>query len=378
MSSDQSAATDEWKHAIEAVLEGDGLNLAVQPIVDLARGLTSGYEVLSRFTGPPQATPDIWFAHAERLGLGPALDALVIRRALTLRDDLAPEQFLSINLDPAHLWDERVTSALMSAGNLKRIVVELTEHTIIDDWQGIAVHLQRLRDAGAKIAIDDAGSGYAGLQWLMSLSPDLIKVDRALIDGIDCDETKIALVGMLGSFADRIDAWVLAEGMERMAELDAVLRLGVPLGQGYLLARPSLERWPDVVPEVAEHLQMRAKDLELGESLALLVETTTTRLGTDTPTTSPATPVVVVDADGHPVCLDLPGNDGCPILAVRASETIADAVTRAMTRPTETRWTPMVCVTESRNVVGIVRMERLVEHLLSRSGGGATPEEIDQ
>ncbi len=355
---------DEWRVQIERVMAGEGLNLAVQPIVDLAHGVTAGFEVLSRFDGPPRATPDVWFAKAETLGLGAALEATVIKRALDLRDDLPSGCFLSINLDPLHLDDERVRRVLTTAGSLHRVVVELTEHSVIDDYAGILNHLTVLRDAGAKIAIDDAGSGYAGLQWLMSLSPDMVKLDRALVDRIDGDEVKIALVAMLGAFADRIDAWLLAEGLERRAELDTAVRLGIPLGQGYLLSRPSLERWPEIDPDLQAHMLRPEIQVVQEGGIGQLIEGVATRHFS-----GPANPgvdiIVVVDDDKRPVAIDLPQRPGAAVLCVRSGESLSATLSRAMTRPIELRWTPLVCVNDLREVTGIVRLERLVETLMT-------------
>ena len=267
----------KWRDALDGVLAGAGLRLAVQPIVDTLHADVVGYEVLARFTGPPDAPPNVWFEWAEALGRGSALDAHIVRLSLELRDYLPSDTFLTINVVPQHLKDPEVVAAFADAGSLDRVVLELTEHHTIDDYAAIAELLAPLRDAGAKVAIDDAGSGYAGLQWLMALSPDLIKLDRALIDRIDEDEVKTALVEMLGSFADRIDAWVLAEGVERMAELDVILRLGVPLAQGYLFCRPTFDLWPMIDPTIHDHLQYRTSVEMTEPTLAPLIETVATR-----------------------------------------------------------------------------------------------------
>ena len=85
------------------------------------------------------------------------------------------------------------------------------------------------------IAVDDTGAGYAGLHHLISVRPEIIKLDRTLVAGIDTDRPRRALVEMFGSFANRFDAWVLAEGVETAAELATLRRIGVPLAQGFLL-----------------------------------------------------------------------------------------------------------------------------------------------
>ena len=371
VTNDAESADAEWTAAIELVLEGGGLAIAVQPVVDLARGVTVGFEALSRFTGPPTATPDVWFARAETLGLGGALDAATMRKAIALRSSIPQDCFLSVNLDPTHLSDPRIVAVFADMGDLRGLVVELTEHTVVSDYALLQTQLDALRDAGAKIAIDDTGSGYAGLQWLMSLSPDLVKLDRALVADIDADETKIALVAMLGEFVGRLDAWVLAEGIERQQELDALVRLGVPLGQGYLLERPTTDLWPDVKPEISMHLKHRARSNQEVGRIAPLVETATIRpsdLTGDYHHDDELTPIVIVDEHRRPVSVWHAGTQYAPILAVRALEIATDVLTRAMARPHRDRWAPLVCVTEAREVVGIIRMERLVGAMLEQHG----------
>jgi EAL domain-containing protein (putative c-di-GMP-specific phosphodiesterase class I) len=360
---------DEWAGAIDAVLAGGGLAIAVQPVVDLARGVTVGYEALSRFTGPPLATPDVWFARAERLGLGAALDAATMRQAVALRSSIPEDCFLAINVDPNHLTDPRVVALFAEWGSLRGLVVELTEHTVVSDYGLLQSRLDVLRDAGARIAIDDTGSGYAGLQWLMSLAPDIVKLDRALVAGIDADETKLALVAMLGDFVSRIDSWMLAEGIERQQELDALVRLGVPLGQGYLLERPTTTLWPDVQPDISAHLKSRTRARSAAGRIAPLVEIATVRPHHEQATFGDpdlSIPVIIIDEQRHPVALWHSGREHRALLAVRGTEHAADVLVRAMARPTHDRWSPLVCVTEAREVVGIVRMERLVGELLEQ------------
>lgn len=363
-----------WRHALERALAGDGLRLAAQPIVDTVQADVVGYEILARFTGPPEAPPNVWFDWAEALGLGAILDARIVELSLQMRDFLPSDTFLTINVVPHHLEDPALASVFTNAGSLDRVVLELTEHSAIDDYNSIATQLAPLRAAGAKVAIDDAGSGYAGLQWLMALSPDLIKLDRALIDHIDEDEVKTALVEMLGSFADRIDAWVLAEGVERIAELEVLLRLGVPLAQGYLFCKPTLDLWPMIDPRIHEHLRYRTSAEMTEPTLAPLVETVATRAVDDAPVEDTC---IVVDEWRQPLGLELPGCENARVLVVRPDETVRSALERAITRDAATRWHPVVCVNETRQTLGIVRMERLI-HMLVRELTGSDATRGDQ
>jgi EAL domain-containing protein (putative c-di-GMP-specific phosphodiesterase class I) len=155
------------------------------------------------------------------------------------RSSLPLNCFLAINVTPDELARPVVRRVLDQQDDLAGVVIELTEQTRIDSYLALEPYLNRYKAAGALIAVDDAGSGYAGLQHLISPRPAIIKLDRHFVDGIDGDEAKRALVEMLGTFADRTDCWLLAEGIERPEELEVIAGLGVPLAQGYLLGRPA-------------------------------------------------------------------------------------------------------------------------------------------
>jgi hypothetical protein len=137
--------------------------------------------------------------------------------------------------------------------SLSGLVVEVTEHRPLSDPQRVQWILERLRGQGALIAVDDAGSGYAGLQQILTLRPNILKLDRAVVEGVDRNETKAALVEMFGIFANRVDAWLLVEGIETIGEARRCAALGVPLAQGYLFARPE-EPWASIDSRVAQQL----------------------------------------------------------------------------------------------------------------------------
>lgn len=220
----------------------DALRIVRQPILDLRTGTIAGYEALARFRdgGPP----DRWFADAHRFGLGAELEAVAIAQALGAPG--RPEgTYLSINLGPSALVSQAVWNVLPE--RLDGIVVEITEHERIVSPEGVDSAIARLRHRGARLAVDDAGSGYAGLQRLMRLEPDVIKLDRALIDGVDSDRVKAALANAIVRFAESIGATVCAEGLETVEALTEVAELGIAFGQGYVIARPD-GGWPAASP----------------------------------------------------------------------------------------------------------------------------------
>ena len=227
----QDAAVQAWRPP-------GMLRMDFQPIVDTDRGTVVGYESLARFSGPPDAGPDCWFALARAAGVGAELEAHALGTALEARSALPANCFLSVNVGPEALLSAPVAAVFAAAGDLRGVVVEITEQTAVDNYCALSDAIAPVRAAGALLAVDDAGAGFASLKHITVLRPDFVKVDRDLIAGIDADETKAAVVEALGMFTSRLDSWLVAEGVETIAELDRLLSLRVPLAQGYGLGRP--------------------------------------------------------------------------------------------------------------------------------------------
>src|SRR3712207_4265630 len=136
----------------------DDLTLVFQPIVDLAGATIAGYEALSRFPG--SAGPDVWFAAAAEAGVAAELEALAIHKALAVVPELPSDTFLTLNVSPHLLGTAPVQEALATRGDRHRVVVELTEHTAVHGLDELRRQTDLLRERGALIALDDAGSGY--------------------------------------------------------------------------------------------------------------------------------------------------------------------------------------------------------------------------
>jgi EAL domain-containing protein (putative c-di-GMP-specific phosphodiesterase class I) len=350
-------------------MRGEGVRNVFQPIIDLTRGTVVGYESLTRFDGYPVSNPEEWFAAARRVGRSASLEAMALRKTLAARDQLPPNTFLAANVGPDVLDHPEVLKVLGSHRNLSGVVIELTEHARIDSYVSLEPALNRLRSAGAMIAIDDAGAGYAGLQHLIGIRPHIIKLDRNLISGIDRDETKRALVEMIGTFASRIDAWVLAEGIEHLGELDAVISLGVPMAQGYLMGRPAAP-WAEIDRRggalLRQQLPSRAE-----HSLRKILERTATvydRAAAATAFADDATDLVVMlDAHHRPVAtMDADGlvhSALDPSMRVSVDTAVSEAAERAVTRPSMQRFSPLLCTDEFGRYVGVVRMERVLTYL---------------
>lgn len=238
---EQRKVEQERLAAIRSVLDNpDDLSIVFQPIVAADDLAAAGVEALARFTAAPIRGPDVWFAEAHRLGLGGELELLAIRRALAHGRDLPAGCYLSLNASPTTLLDPALAATLRQ-GSLgpHRLVVELTEHAQVADYDQLARALAPLRASGMRLAIDDAGAGYASLRHILQLRPDVVKLDRQLIDGLDGDPVRRSLVAAMVAFSREIGARLVAEGVERAEELKTLQELGVHYAQGYLLGRPA-------------------------------------------------------------------------------------------------------------------------------------------
>jgi EAL domain-containing protein (putative c-di-GMP-specific phosphodiesterase class I)/DNA-binding NarL/FixJ family response regulator len=240
LSVDRQAETQSRRQEkrIRRVLEEDDrLSMVFQPICSLS-GRTVGAEALARFRGPPKRGPDRWFAEAGKVGLRLELELAAAKSALSALPSLPLDIYLSLNLSPETLRSSSFRKLVLANADPTRVVVEVTEHARIDDYERLNVAFDRLREAGVRLAVDDAGAGFASLRHILRLAPHFIKLDRTLIDGIEGDRSRQALAAGLISFADKIEATIIAEGIERSAEVDALRELGVDYGQGFFLAKP--------------------------------------------------------------------------------------------------------------------------------------------
>lgn len=350
-----------WGDALRGVLDDPTAHaLHAQPIVELATGFITGYELLSRFTGPWRASPDVWFAAAHHWGHNPALQARVLRKAIAARDDLPPNTFLTVNVDPHLLADDLVADALLAGADLSRLVLELTEHTRVDEAGRAMAVLDRARSAGALIAMDDAGTGYAGLQLLLELRPDIVKLDRALVTGIDADPVKRTLVEVFGDLVGRMDGWLLAEGIETRAELDALIATGVPLGQGWALGRPQPQMLTALPTEDAAHIRATASRTSLTGNVASIVRPV--RTGSDREQCE-----VLLAPSGKVTEVRDPLGRWVPAMTVAPSATVVEVARRAMLRPEARRWDPLVCTDMNGTAVGTIAVDAL---MLALTQGG--------
>lgn len=222
---------------ISQALAGGELSVVYQPIFDVETGALAGWECLSRFSGEPVRSPDVWFKEAAEAGLGALMEAQAIELALKGLAQLPAPAYLALNCSPDMFLGNRLDT-LLAPYPANRLVLEVTEHAIVADYAQLLEAMAPLRQRGLRIAIDDAGAGYASLRHILEIGPDIIKLDMSLTQGIDQDPQRRALASALIAFARETGCSIVAEGVESVSELEALRRLGADKVQGYLLGRP--------------------------------------------------------------------------------------------------------------------------------------------
>lgn len=228
---------DEIAARVRDMLAREAFFPVFQPIFDLKSGKPVGVECLCRFSSEIQRSPDVWFKEAEACDLGLALEIATMRKALAAAQKFPRDLYVSVNASPELVMSGQLP-AVLSAFADRRIVIELTEHTRVEDYVMLNAALKLLRMRGFEIAVDDAGSGYSSLNHIIQIGPDIIKLDIGLIRGVDVDQARRALVKALLFFSRETQCLIIAEGIETENECASLQALGIEKGQGYWLARP--------------------------------------------------------------------------------------------------------------------------------------------
>ena len=226
---------------IRARLDSHDVQAVFQPILSVATGYLIGAEALSRFPGS-ERNPEQWFTGATEVGLGVELEMLTLRRSLVAAQQLPEDIYLSLNVSPQTLLRPELLELLLNSGlSPDRLVVEVTEHASIVNYDQVLDVLGELRTNGVRLAVDDAGAGYASFRHILRLAPEIIKLDRSLIAGIHDDPALRALASAVVTFGADMKATITAEGIETSEELRCAQSLGIHAAQGYLFGRPTAE-----------------------------------------------------------------------------------------------------------------------------------------
>ncbi|WP_167588017.1 EAL domain-containing protein [Kineococcus rubinsiae] len=372
-----------WHRRLDSLADDPtALRLVLHPVVDVVAGRVAGYEALSRFDS--RLPTEAWFDAARALGRSPEVDRLVLSRALPLQATLPHGTFLTVNASPTSLREPEVLDTLL-AHDLSSVIVEVTEHADCAPYD-LLEPLRRLRARGAKIALDDVGTGHSGLLRMAVLRPEMVKVDLQLVRGVAGDLVKRSLVQFLGQCAARLDAWIVAEGVETTEELDVLTSMGVPLVQGFLLAHPDAA-FQQLSPAAASLLAAAAparrpdQGRRLASELTRRTKTVRTAVEASEIAAADCAPVVVVDHQDVPQLLVLPAprpGDSPRVTRIDvtlAPETaVADVAERAVARHPATRFDPVVCTDATGRYVGVVGVEDVLLDLARHPGG---PGEVD-
>ena len=225
----------ELRAAIRRTIDERAFETVFQPVVELAGGAIVGFEALSRFNDGQ--SPETVFGAAEAAGLGLELEVATIRSALSAVRQLSPGAWLSINVSPALATRRGLVGGLLSQVE-RQVVIEITERTAITDYAAVRRAINTVA-GDVRLAVDDAGAGFASLRHVVELRPQYVKLDRGLVSGIDEDPARQAMVAGMVYFANETGCGLIAEGVESEGERRTLRRLGVPFGQGYLLGRPA-------------------------------------------------------------------------------------------------------------------------------------------
>ncbi len=211
---------------------------AFQPIVDARRQQLYGYEALVRSDGPFPRPLELLGA-AEKLGRLDELGRAIRGKVAGQAPNAPPGALLFVNLHARDLEDPELFDRGSPLAKVSRkVVLEITERTALEEVSDIATRMGRLRDMGFRLAVDDLGAGYSGLTSFTSIEPDVVKLDMALVRGVDVSPLKQSVVRSVVGLADELGIDVISEGIELSAERDTLALLGCHLFQGYLFGKP--------------------------------------------------------------------------------------------------------------------------------------------
>jgi EAL domain-containing protein (putative c-di-GMP-specific phosphodiesterase class I) len=231
----ESARRSEIEGRLSRLLAGGGPRVVLQPIVELASGLRIGAEALSRFPEDWGKAPDLCFADAHSVEQGHDLEVIALRGAAAHLPHV--RGYVTMNVSPATLLTDSCRT-LLSQLPLERVVLELSEHDQVEDYADLLTALAPLREKGMRLAIDDVGAGFSSLRHIVLTSPDVLKLDRSIVDGVAADPVLRTLVRSMVDFGHGCRATIVAEGVETAEDAQALLELGVDCGQGWFFGRP--------------------------------------------------------------------------------------------------------------------------------------------
>lgn len=380
---------DDPYEAVQALWQENRIRILVQPIVDLATGNVRAYEALARFAVNGDGSPLRWFRMATRAGLRAELELACLERALALAQTRPHGTRFSVNLSPEILERDEVRALLEAQGDLKGLVLEVTENGVVEDYERLQVLLEPLYERGLVLAVDDFGAGRANMHHVTALRPRFLKIDRSLVSDLDREPQKVALIEALARYAERIGSYLVAEGVERRGELEQLVAIGVTLAQGYYLATPG-PPWPQPAVELAPARQPKGVESP-SETLVVPVPASTRALELyERLAKEPGLiAFAVVDRQNrvlglitrNALLLKLSARFGFSLYGERPAIQVADRefvfaradtprpeiIARALARPRPSRFDPIVVLDERDEMRGYLTMESLLEEAALRA-----------
>ena len=235
---DKSVSYNHTKSTIEQIISDNDISIYFQSIYSQLNNKVVGFESLARFFTTPYKTPDIWFEEASKVGLSESLEMLAIKNAIANMAKFNNTTYIAINCSPSHILSGALERTLQQI-DCTRLVLEITEHSPISNYEKMRAPLRPLRNKGLRLAIDDVGAGFSSFQHILELEADIIKLDISLTQNINTDDRKFLLAKALCGFAKAIDCTIVAEGIETAEELNSLRILNVDSVQGYFIGRPA-------------------------------------------------------------------------------------------------------------------------------------------
>jgi EAL domain-containing protein (putative c-di-GMP-specific phosphodiesterase class I) len=234
---DLRSARERRGHELDAVIRGGGRWVALQPVLDTSTGRVTMLEGLSRFAS--ERTPAEWFDAAARAGRSVDLELAAAASVLQhlAGGAVAEGAAVAVNVSPATVVEADL-ARLLGGVDPSRVVLEVTEHQPVADYDALAAALDPWRARGLRLAVDDAGAGFASLRHVLVCRPDIVKLDMALVRGVDADPVRRSLIEAVRAFTAEQGMTLVAEGVETEAERDALVGMGLSHLQGFLIGHP--------------------------------------------------------------------------------------------------------------------------------------------
>ena len=267
--------TEQMKESLDYIIEKKEIQTVFQPIISLRDGSILGHEALSRITCECAIeNPEILFATAENYNRLWDLELLCRTKALEAAFIFMVPPYnkkLFINVNPNIMHDETFkrgfTKKFLEQYEItpENVIFEITERNVITDIEGFTDTIEHYKSQDYKIAIDDAGAGYSGLNLISDVNPHYIKLDMKLIRNVNNDKLKYALVKGMVEFSKVSNVFLIAEGIETYDELETLVKLGVQYGQGYFIQKPNIE-----VMEIKEETLQLLKEINYKKNNAYI------------------------------------------------------------------------------------------------------------